>query len=103
MSTVIPAEVQYYITQWYHCTPEGSSYRETHCYACTLPKLLLISWARPTNIISLLKVKPEEICTVTVTVNNTNTIKNTALITITTITNITTILILLLLQILLLF
>jgi len=90
MSTVIPAEVQYFITQWDNCTPEGSSYRETCSYACILPKLLVISWARPTNIISLLKVKPEEICTVTATINNTNTIKNTTVITITTITNTTT-------------
>ena len=67
VSTVIPAEVQCYITQWYHYKPEGSSWRETRCYVCILTKLLVRSWSRPANLISWFKIKLEEICTVTAT------------------------------------
>jgi len=52
MSTLLPAEIQCYITQHYHYTLEGSSLRETRCYFCTLPKLSVISWPRPTNLTS---------------------------------------------------
>jgi hypothetical protein len=52
VSTVIPADIQCYITQWYHYTPEWISWIETRFYACIIPKLLVIFWPRTTNLIS---------------------------------------------------
>ena len=40
MSTVVPAEVKCYITQWYCCTPEGIPWIGTRYYVGTLPKFL---------------------------------------------------------------
>jgi hypothetical protein len=42
MSTAAPAEVQCYITQWYHYTPEGIHWIETWWYVCILTKLFVI-------------------------------------------------------------
>jgi len=49
MSTVVPADAQCYVTQCYHYTPEGLSWRERPSCFRILPKLYIISGQRSTH------------------------------------------------------